>query len=79
MTDEGKHLISATITPAAFAIRAGWPSRQKSAHISKAIIFYYENGPSNLEGLWQKVHTRERYIRELERDIKGFKADGPKS
>jgi len=51
------------------------PSRQKSAHISKAIIFYYENGPSNLEGLWQKVHTRERYIRELERDMKALKGE----
>ena len=67
------HLISATLTEAAYEIRAGWPSRQKSAHISKAIIFYYENGPSNLEGLWQKVQTRERYLRELESEVKRYR------
>jgi len=73
------HLISATLTEAAYEIRSRWPSRQKSANISAAIVFYEENGPSNLQGLWQQVATRERYIRELERDIKGLKADGPKS
>jgi len=73
------HLISATISEAAYEIRARWPSRQKSANTSAAIIFYEENGPGNLQGLWQQVATRERYIRELERDIKGLKADGPKS
>jgi len=69
------HLISATITEAAYEIRSRWPSRQKSANISAAIIFYEENGPSNLQGLWQQVATRERYIRELERDIKGLKME----
>jgi len=73
------HLISATISEAAYEIRSRWPSRQKSANTSAAIVFYEENGPSNLQGLWQQVATRERYIRELERDIKGLKADGPKS
>jgi len=73
------HLISATLSDAAFDIRSRWPSRQKSANTSAAIVFYEENGPSNLQGLWQQVATRERYIRELERDIKGLKADGPKS
>jgi len=73
------HLISATLTEAAYEIRSRWPSRQKSANISAAIVFYEENGPSNLQGLWQQVATRERYIRELERDIKGLKTDGPKS
>jgi len=73
------HLISATISEAAYEIRSRWPSRQKSANTSAAIVFYEENGPSNLKGLWQQVATRERYIRELERDIKGLKADGPKS
>jgi len=73
------HLISATLTEAAYEIRSRWPSRQKSANTSAAIIFYEENGPSNLQGLWQQVATRERYIRELERDIKGLKDDGPKS
>jgi hypothetical protein len=72
------HLISATLTEAAYEIRSRWPSRQKSANTSAAIIFYEENGPGNLQGLWQQVATRERYIRELERDIKGLKADGPK-
>jgi hypothetical protein len=86
------HLISATLTEAAYEIRSGWPSRQKSANTSAAIIFYEENGPSNLAGLWQQVATRERYIRELESEVKryrdtfgsfnpsaGLKADGPKS
>ena len=72
------HLISATLTDAAFEIRSRWPSRQKSANTSAAIVFYEDNGPGNLQGLWQQVATREIYIRELERDIKGLKADGPK-
>ena len=76
---ERMHLISATISEAAYEIRSRWPSRQKSANTSAAIVFYEENGPGNLQGLWQQVATRERYIRELERDIKGLKADGPKS
>ena len=67
------HLISATLTDAAFEIRSRWPSRQKSANTSAAIVFYEDNGPSNLQGLWQQVSTRERYIRELERDIKNLK------
>jgi len=67
------HLISATLSDAAFEIRSRWPSRQKSANTSVAIVFYEENGPGNLQGLWQQVATRERYIRELERDIKALK------
>jgi len=69
------HLISATLTDAAFEIRSRWPSRQKSANTSAAIIFYEENGPGNLQGLWQQVSTRERYIRELERDLKAYRAE----
>ena len=69
------HLISATLSDAAFEIRSRWPSRQKSANISKAIVFYKENGPSNLKGLWHQVTTRERYIRELERDLKAYRAE----
>jgi hypothetical protein len=67
------HLISATLSDAAFEIRSRWPSRQKSANTSAAIVFYEKNGPGNLQGLWQQVATRERYIRELERDIKALK------
>ena len=69
------HLISATLSDAAFEIRSRWPSRQKSANVSAAIVFYEENGPSNLQGLWQQVRTRERYIRELERDLKAYRAE----
>jgi len=69
------HLISATLTDAAFEIRSRWPSRQKSANTSAAIVFYEDNGPGNLQGLWQQVATRERYIRELERHIKGLKME----
>ena len=69
------HLISATLTDAAFEIRSRWPSRMKSANTSAAIVFYEEHGPSNLEGLWQQVATRERYIRELERDLKAYRAE----
>ena len=69
------HLISATLSDAAFEIRSRWPSRQKSANISAAIVFYEENGPSNLKGLWHQVRTRERYIRELERDLKAYRAE----
>jgi len=69
------HLISATLSDAAFDIRSRWPSRQKSANTSAAIVFYEENGPSNLQGLWQQVATRERYIRELERDLKAYRAE----
>ena len=69
------HLISATLSDAAFEIRSRWPSRQKSANVSAAIVFYEENGPSNLQGLWQQVRHRERYIRELERDLKAYRAE----
>jgi len=69
------HLISATLTEAAYEIRSRWPSRQKSANTSAAIVFYEDNGPGNLQGLWQQVATRERYIRELERDIKTLKIE----
>ena len=69
------HLISATLSDAAFEIRSRWPSRQKSANISKAVVFYEEHGPNNLKGLWHQVTTRERYIRELERDLKAYRAE----
>jgi len=70
------HLISATLSDAAFEIRSRWPSRQKSANTSAAIVFYEENGPSNLKGLWHKVQSRERYIRELERHVRDLKTEG---
>ena len=73
------HLISATLSDAAFEIRSRWPSRQKSANISKAVVFYEDHGPSNLKGLWHKVQSREKYIRELERHVRDLKTDGPKS
>jgi len=73
------HLISATISEAAYAIRSRWPSRQKSANTSAAIIFYEEHGPSNLKGLWQQVAARDRYIRELERHVRDLKIDDPKT
>jgi len=73
------HLISATISDAAYEIRSRWPSRQKSFNTSVAIVFYEENGPGNLKGLWQQVATRDRYIRELERHVRDLKTDGPKS
>jgi len=76
---ERMHLISATISEAAYEIRSRWPSRQKSANTSAAIVFYEENGPGNLQGLWQQVATRDRYIRELERHVRDLKTDGPKS
>ena len=63
------HLISATLSDAAFEIRSRWPSRQKSANITKAIVFYEENGPSNLQGLWQQNHDMRNNIRGLEREI----------
>jgi len=69
------HLISATLSDAAFEIRSRWPSRQKSANISKAIVFYEEHGPSNLDGLWQQVHRMERNIRGLEREIQRREKD----
>jgi len=65
------HLISATLSDAAFEIRSRWPSRQKSANISisKAVVFYEEHGPSNLEGLWQQNHEMMQNIRGLQREI----------
>jgi len=51
------HLISATISEAAYEIRSRWPSRQKSANTSAAIIFYEENGPGNLQGLWHSFYA----------------------
>ena len=69
------HLISATLSDAAFEIRSRWPSRMKSANTSAAIVFYEENGPSNLKGLWHQVRTRERYIRDVVSDLKAFRAE----
>ena len=77
------HLISATLTDAAFEIRSRWPSRQKSANISKAVVFYEEHGPSNLDGLWQQNHEMMQNIRGLQREIQRLVArsgtDGPRS
>ena len=77
------HLISATLSDAAFEIRSRWPSRQKSANISKAVVFYEEHGPSNLEGLWQQNHEMMQNIRGLQREIQRLVArsgtDGPRS
>jgi len=76
------HLISATLSDAAFEIRSRWPSRQKSANISKAVVFYEEHGPSNLAGLWQQNHEMMQNIRGLQREIQRLVArsgtDGPK-
>ena len=63
------HLISATLSDAAFEIRSRWPSRQKSANVSAAIVFYEKNGPSNLEGLWQQNHEMMQNIRGLQKEI----------
>ena len=69
------HLISATLSDAAFEIRSRWPSRQKSANVSAAIVFYEENGPSNLEGLWHQNHEMMQNIRGLEREIQRLVAE----
>ena len=66
------HLISATLSDAAFEIRSRWPSRQKSAIISTAIVFYEENGPSNLKGLWQENQELRRNIRALQKHLRQF-------
>lgn len=69
------HLISATLSEAAFEIRSRWPSRQKSANISKAVVFYEEHGPSNLQGLWQQNHEMMQNIRGLQREIQRLVAE----
>ena len=69
------HLISATLSDAAFEIRSRWPARQKSANISKAVVFYEHNGPSNLKGLWQQNHDMRNNIRGLEREIQRLVAE----
>ena len=69
------HLISATLTDAAFEIRSRWPSRMKSANTSAAIVFYEEHGPSNLEGLWQQNHEMMQNIRGLQREIQSLVAE----
>jgi len=81
MPEEGKHLISATITPAAFEIRSRWPGRQKSAHISRAIIFYHNHGPNNLDGMYHENQKMVRNIIALQRRITTLTetVDGPKS
>ena len=69
------HLISATLSNEAYAIRSRWPSRQKSANISKAVVFYEENGPSNLKGLWQQNHEMSQNIRGLQKEIQRLVAE----
>jgi len=69
------HLISATLTGEAFAIRSRWGNRQKSAGISEAIVFYDLHGPSNLKGLWRENEEMRKNIAGLQRRILAAQAE----
>jgi len=69
------HLISATLTGEAFAIRSRWPSRQKSANVSEAIVFYHEHGPNNRTGLWRENEDMMKNIAGLQAKILAAQAE----